>query len=103
MKRLKDFLIDLFLLLCIAFAVGALLFAVKTNKKNREHYIYVNSISMQHDTLERIKTKYKTLRDTQQILNTKYETLYIVLAGDTTCAATRRLLSMHRLLDSSGK
>ena len=103
MKRIKDFAVDLFLLACIAFAVYALLFAVKTNRKQRERYVYVNSISMQHDTLERVKLKYKTLRDTQRILNTKYETLYIVLAGDTSCAATRRLLSMHRLLDSCGK
>ena len=75
MKRFKDFALDLFLLACIAFAVYALLFAVKTNRKQRERYVYVNSISMQHDTLERVKLKYKTLRDTQRILNTKYETL----------------------------
>ena len=94
---------ELLLLACIAFAIYALLFVVKTNRKQREQYVYVNSIQRQHDTLERVKLKYKTLRDTQRILNTKYETLYIVLAGDTSCAATRRLLAMHRLLDSCGK
>lgn len=94
---------ELLLLACIAFAIYALLFVVKTNRKQREQYVYVSSIQRQHDTLERVKLKYKTLRDTQRILNTKYETLYIVLAGDTSCAATRRLLAMHRLLDSCGK
>ena len=103
MKRATSIIMELLLLACIAFAIYALLFVVKTNRKQREQYIYVNSIAMQHDTLERVKLKYKTLRDTQRILNTKYETLYIVLAGDTSCAATRRLLAMHRLLDSCGK
>lgn len=103
MKRATSFIMELLLLLCIAFAIYALLFAIRTNKKNREHYVYVSSIQKQYDTLETVKTKYKLLRDTQRILNTKYETLYIVLAGDTSCAATRRLLSMHRQLDSLGK
>ena len=103
MKRATSFIMELLLLACIAFAIYALLFVVKTNRKQREQYVYVNSIQRQHDTLERVKLKYKTLRDTQRILNTKYETLYIVLAGDTSCAATRRLLAMHRLLDSCGK
>jgi len=103
MKRASSFIIEVFLLACIAFAIYALLFVVKTNRKQREQYIYVSSIQRQHDTLERVKTKYKLLRDTQRILNTKYETLYITLHGDTSCATTRRLLTMHRLLDSCGK
>jgi gas vesicle protein len=103
MKRASNYLVDVMLLLVIGFAVYALLFAIRTNKKQRERYIYVSEVSKQYDTVKTLKTKYKLLRDTQHLLNTKYETLYIVLSGDTSCATTRRLLSMHRQLDSLGK
>ena len=55
------------------------------------------------DTLYQIRLKYKALHDTQIVITQKYDTLYISLAGDTSCATTMRLLAMHRQLDSSGK
>ena len=56
-----------------------------------------------HDTLRQIRLKYVALHDTQTIITRKYDTLYLALTGDTTCSATRRLLAMHRQLDSLGK
>ena len=56
-----------------------------------------------HDTLRQIRLKYVALHDTQIIINEKYDTLYIALTGDTSCNATRRLIAMHRQLDSLGK
>jgi len=55
------------------------------------------------DTLYQIRLKYKALHDTQIVINEKYDTLYIALAGDTSCGTTLRLIAMHRQLDSSGK
>jgi beta-lactamase superfamily II metal-dependent hydrolase len=55
------------------------------------------------DTLYQIRLKYKALHDTQIVIRQKYDTLYISLTGDTSCATTLRLLAMHRQLDSSGK
>ena len=56
-----------------------------------------------HDTLRQIRLKYIALHDTQNIITQKYDTLYLTLHGDTSCSATRRLLAMHRQLDSCGK
>jgi hypothetical protein len=56
-----------------------------------------------HDTLRQIRLKYVALHDTQTIINEKYDTIYLALTGDTSCSATRRLLAMHRQLDSLGK
>ena len=55
------------------------------------------------DTLYQIRLKYKALHDTQIVINQKYDTLYIALAGDTSCGTTLRLIAMHRQLDSLGK
>jgi hypothetical protein len=55
------------------------------------------------DTLYQIRLKYKALHDTQIVINQKYDTLYIALAGDTSCGTTLRLIAMHRQLDSIGK
>jgi hypothetical protein len=60
-------------------------------------------VTLMHDTLRQIRLKYKTLHDTQTIIDQKYDTLYLTLTGDTTCSATRRLIAMHRQLDSLGK
>ena len=60
-------------------------------------------VVLMHDTLRQIRLKYVALHDTQTIITQKYDTLYLTLTGDTTCAATRRLLAMHRQLDSCGK
>jgi len=55
------------------------------------------------DTLYQIRLKYKALHDTQIVINQKYDTLYISIAGDTSCSTTLRLIAMHRQLDSLGK
>jgi hypothetical protein len=55
------------------------------------------------DTLYQIRLKYKALHDTQIVINQKYDTLYISIAGDTSCGTTLRLLAMHRQLDTLGK
>lgn len=55
------------------------------------------------DTLYQIRLKYKAIHDTQLVINQKYDTLYIALAGDTSCGTTLRLIAMHRQLDSLGK
>ena len=56
-----------------------------------------------HDTLRQIRLKYVALHDTQTIINEKFDTIYLALTGDTSCSATRRLIAMHRQLDSLGK
>jgi hypothetical protein len=60
-------------------------------------------VTLMHDTLRQIRLKYVALHDTQTIINEKYDTIYLALHGDTTCNATRRLIAMHRFLDSCGK
>ena len=60
-------------------------------------------VTLLHDTLRQIRLKYVALHDTQTIITQKYDTLYLTLTGDTTCSATRRLIAMHRQLDSCGK
>jgi hypothetical protein len=55
------------------------------------------------DTLYQIRLKYKSLHDTQIVINKKYDTIYISLLGDTSCGTTLRLIAMHRQLDSLGK
>lgn len=60
-------------------------------------------VTLLHDTLRQIRLKYVALHDTQTIINEKYDTIYLALTGDTTCSATRRLIAMHRQLDSCGK
>ena len=60
-------------------------------------------VALLHDTLREIRLKYVALHDTQTIINEKFDTIYLALTGDTTCSATRRLIAMHRQLDSCGK
>lgn len=63
----------------------------------------IRVVQKEFDTLEVIKKKYKTLHDTQIFIQSKYETLFVAYRGDTTCLATRRIIAMHRFLDSCGK
>jgi archaellum component FlaF (FlaF/FlaG flagellin family) len=63
----------------------------------------IRIVDKEFDTLRIIKSKYKTLHDTQTIIQTKYETLFVAYRGDTSCNATRRIIAMHRFLDSCGK
>ncbi len=60
-------------------------------------------IVLMHDTLRQIRLKYVALHDTQTIINEKFDTIYLALHGDTSCGATKRLIAMHRFLDSCGK
>lgn len=55
-----------------------------------------------YDTINQLRTRYAVLRRTDTLISEKYETLYIRYRGDTSCLATRRLLAMHRQLDSVG-
>lgn len=88
-------------LLCLF--VYTLIFGFRDVKQPEPIYVHTQSLLKHTDTLKMLKTKYRTLRDTEQIMNTKYETLFIRLTGDTSCTTTKRLLAMHRQLDSSGK
>jgi hypothetical protein len=60
-------------------------------------------VVLMHDTLRQIRLKYVALHDTQTIINEKFDTIYLALTGDTSCSATKRLIAMHRQLDSLGK
>jgi hypothetical protein len=63
----------------------------------------IRIVEKELDTLYQIRLKYKALHDTQIVINQKYDTLYISIAGDTSCGTTLRLIAMHRQLDSLGK
>jgi len=63
----------------------------------------IRIVEKELDTLYQIRLKYKDLHDTQIEINQKYDTLYISIAGDTSCGTTLRLIAMHRQLDSLGK
>lgn len=63
----------------------------------------INIIKTELDTIYKLRLKLERLHDTETIIQAKYETLYFKYAGDTSCATTKRLLAMHRLLDSCGK
>ena len=90
-----------------AICVLVLLVCLYTITKVPESPVKITQIDKQvtllHDTLRQIRLKYVALHDTQTIITQKYDTLYLTLNGDTSCAATRRLLAMHRQLDSCGK
>ena len=63
----------------------------------------IRVVQKELDTLYQIRLKYRAIHDTQIVINEKYDTLYIALAGDTSCSTTLRLIAMHRQLDSLGK
>ena len=97
--------VDLTILLIVLLFVGGfayLEFAVP-KKTQIVHGPAIRIVQKELDTLEIIKRKYITLHDTQQIINTKYETLYFEHRGDTDCNTTKRIIAMHRFLDSCGK
>ena len=102
-KSLIEIALECIAVVLLCLFVYTVIFGFKDIKQPEPKYIYSETILRRTDTLKMLKTKYKTLRDTEQIINTKYETLYIRLTGDTSCATTRRLLAVHRLLDSCGK
>ena len=97
--------VDLTILLVLLLVFGGFVylnFAVP-RPTNVVHGPAIRIVQKELDTLEIIKRKYITLHDTQQIINTKYETLYFDHRGDTDCNTTKRIIAMHRFLDSCAK
>ncbi len=92
----------LLLLLLIFCGMVYLEFAVPKTK-DVSHGPAIRIVQKELDTLYKIKLKYKKLHDTQTIIDQRYDTIYLTLAGDTSCGATKRLIAMHRFLDSCGK
>jgi hypothetical protein len=96
---------SLTILLFVLLFVGGILY-VKYAVPKIERVVHgpaIRVIDKELDTIYQLKLKYKTLHDTQVVINQKYDTLYISLTGDTSCGTTLRLIAMHRQLDSSGK
>ena len=92
-----------FWLVCLAVLAVCLYTITKVPQKPVKIVQIDKEITLLHDTLRQIKLKYVALHDTQTIITQKYDTLYLTLHGDTSCSATRRLIAMHRQLDSCGK
>ena len=92
-----------FWLVCLMILALCLYTITKVPEKPLKITEIDKQIELLHDTLLKIKLKYKTLHDTQVLINQKYDTLYISYSGDTSCGATKRLITMHRQLDSCGK
>jgi hypothetical protein len=96
---------SLTVLLFVLLFVGGILY-VEYGVPKIERVVHgpaIRVIDKELDTIYQLKLKYKTLHDTQVVINQKYDTLYISLTGDTSCGTTLRLIAMHRQLDSSGK
>lgn len=91
---------DAAVVLIILLILGGALYLKHAVPPEQPRFVYVNSVTHHKDTINKLRTKYTILRRTDTILTEKYETLYFALAGDTSCIATRRLLAMHRLIDS---
>lgn len=96
---------SLTILLFVLLFVGGILYVEYAVPKIKRvvHGPAIRVIDKELDTIYQLKLKYKTLHDTQVVINQKYDTLYISLTGDTSCGTTLRLIAMHRQLDSSGK
>jgi len=92
----------LLLMLLIFCGMVYLEFAVPKTKEVT-HGPAIRIVQKELDTLYKIKLKYKKLHDTQTIIDQRYDTIYLTLTGDTSCGATKRLIAMHRFLDSCGK
>jgi hypothetical protein len=94
--------IDAVVLLIVLLAFGGMIYIRHAVPHQEPRFVYSNTIEHHHDTINKLRLKYTVLRRTDTLISEKYETLYIVLRGDTSCRATRRLLAMHRQLDSVG-
>lgn len=92
--------IDAALILVILLTIGGALYLKHAVPPEQPRFVYVNTIQTHKDTINKLQTKYAFLRRTDTLLNTKYETLYFSIVGDTSCITTRRLIAMHRLIDS---
>jgi hypothetical protein len=97
--------VDLTILLLVLLFVGGFAYLEFAVPKQTNVVLgpAIRVVQKEYDTLEIIKKKYKTLHDTQIFIQSKYETLFVAYHGDTSCAATRRIIAMHRFLDSCGK
>ena len=100
MAKTNVFILTLLLLL---FAGMVYLEFAVPRQKQVSHGPAIRIVEKELDTLYKIKLKYKTLQHTKIIIDQRYDTIYLTLTGDTSCAATRSLVAMHRLLDSCGK
>ena len=96
---------SLTVLLFVLLFVGGMMYVEFAVPKTERvvHGPAIRIVEKDLDTLYQIRLKYKALHDTQIVINQKYDTLYIALAGDTSCGTTLRLIAMHRQLDSLGK
>jgi hypothetical protein len=94
-----------FILLLLLLLFGGMVYLEFAVPRPKEvaHGPAIRIVEKELDTLYKIKLKYKTLRDTQILIRHRYDTIYLTLTGDTSCAATKRLIAMHRFLDSCGK
>jgi hypothetical protein len=72
----------------------------RENNSTNDRFIYTTQIKNHTDTIAQLRTKYRKLILIDTLIKQKYDTLYIILHGDTTCHTTQRLLAMHRQLDS---
>lgn len=88
--------------LIILLIIGGALYLKHAVPPEQPRFVYVNTVTQHKDTINKLRTKYAFLRQTDTILTEKYETLYFSVAGDTSCITTRRLIAMHRLIDSIG-
>jgi len=96
---------SLTVLLFVLLFVGGMMYVEFAVPKTERivHGPAIRVVEKDLDTLYKIRLKYKAIHDTQLVINQKYDTLYIALAGDTSCSTTLRLIAMHRQLDSLGK
>ena len=96
---------SLTVLLFVLLFVGGMMYVEFAVPKTERivHGPAIRVVEKDLDTLYQIRLKYKAIHDTQIVINQKYDTLYISLAGDTSCGTTLRLIAMHRQLDSLGK
>lgn len=92
--------IEAAVLLIVLLAIGGALYLKHAVPQTQPQFVYVNTIQTHKDTIQQLRTKYAFLRRTDTLLTEKYETLYFSVVGDTSCIATRRLITMHRLIDS---
>jgi len=97
--------IEATILLLILLAFGGVVYLefCVPKQSNVVHGPAIRIVEKEIDTLHIIKKKYKTLHDTQILIQTKYETLFVAYRGDTSCFTTRRIIAMHRFIDSCGK
>jgi hypothetical protein len=95
--------LTILLVALLVFCVMAYLEFAVPKRERVVHGPAIRIVEKDLDTLYQIRLKYKALHDTQIVINQKYDTLYISIAGDTSCSTTLRLIAMHRQLDTLGK